>query len=459
MSMLAWILILTKEAFMRIFLVLFMGMSILFPSWTLANNITQEYRLDNGLKIIVHEDNSVPVILSSIWYRVGGSYENNGKTGISHLLEHMMFKGTSQHGLGVFNKKIAQVGGEQNAMTSPDFTVYYQKLPANQLALSFQLEADRMKNLLLDQSEFNKEKKVVIEERRMRVEDNPQGIAWERFRAAAFINNPYHHPVVGWMTDLKHLTLPDVSAWYRDWYMPNNAVLVIVGDVEPNQVLILAKKFFGPIPAGNTPKVSPRSEVASLGERKVALNIPTKTSLLMMGYNVPTLGTTAPKKQGSIYALALASYILGGGNSARLNTNIVKKQGAALSAASHYDLYELHQGLFMLTAIPDPKTNLKALQKSLIKEVTKLKNKAVSKKELDRVKAQLIANNIFKKDSLMQVAFELGVPEMIGQPWQVGHEFAKRVMAVTSQEIQAAAKQYFTTNNLTVLTLQPKSKG
>ena len=318
---------------------IFSAVIFLLPSLVYASN-THVFKLSNGLKLIVKEDHRAPVALFSIWYKVGSSYEHNGITGVSHVLEHMMFQGTKKYGPGELDKMIAKNGGEQNAMTSSDFTMYYQRLSADKLPISFRLEADRMQHLLLQQKRFDKEIQVVMEERRTRTDDSPQGITWERFKAAAFINNPYHHPVIGWMTDLTHMTLNDLQRWYNKWYTPNNAVIVVVGDVKPPQVLALASRYFGSIKSVNAPKLKPRTEVPALGQREIFIHKPAKLPLLLMGYNVPVLKTA--HEQWQPYAIEVLASILSSGDSSRFMKHLVRGQQLAVSASANYSLYRLH---------------------------------------------------------------------------------------------------------------------
>ncbi|HDJ86948.1 MAG TPA: insulinase family protein, partial [Chromatiales bacterium] len=209
-----------------------------------------EYRLDNGLRVLVKEDHRAPVVVSQVWYKVGSGDEHGGITGISHALEHMMFQGTAKHPAGEFSRIVAANGGRENAFTGRDYTAYFQLLAKDRLPVSFELESDRMRNLSLKEADFRKEIQVVMEERRLRTDDNPQALTYERFNAAAFVSSPYHHPVIGWMDDLRNLKIGDLRAWYRRWYAPNNATLVVVGDVDPQAVLRLAERYFGPLPAG-----------------------------------------------------------------------------------------------------------------------------------------------------------------------------------------------------------------
>ena len=244
------------------------GLLIALPAIAVANTVS-EFQLDNGLKLIVKEDHRAPVVVSQVWYKVGSSYEYNGITGISHQLEHMMFKGTENLGPNEFSQIIAANGGRENAFTGRDYTAYFQTLEKDRLEVSFRLEAERMRKLVIDEAELIKEHEVVAEERRMRTEDNPQALVREAFNAAAFVNSPYHHPVIGWMSDIKHYEVDDLRDWYQKWYAPNNATVVIVGDVDPDAVYALAKQYFGPLKPETTAIVKPQIEVEQRGMRTV----------------------------------------------------------------------------------------------------------------------------------------------------------------------------------------------
>lgn len=422
-----------------------------------ANNKTVEYHLKNGLTLLVQPDHRAPVVFSSVWYKVGGAYEHDGITGISHILEHMMFRGTKQYGPGEFAKLISDVGGKQNAMTSADFTVYFQSLSADQLPLSFKLEADRMHNLLLKPAVFAKERNVVMSERRMRVDDNPQGLTWERFNAAAYVNNPYHHPVVGWMTDIQHITVGDLKRWYDEWYAPNNATVIVVGDVQPKAVLALAKKDFAHLKPSVITPPKPRTEVASLGERQIVVHTPAKLPWLVMGYNVPSL--TTAKQAWKAYALDVLSGILSAGDSSRLPSQLVRGQQIAAGASASYDLYSKYQTLFVLDAFPAVKHSIAQLKQALLQQIRLLQSKPVTQAELDRVKAQIVAQNVFSKDSLQAQAMDLGVPMMSGLPWQTSEQFVSRINAITPAQIQAVAKEYLQNKRLTAAVLQPSKEN
>lgn len=408
------------------------------------------------MKLIVRVDQRAPVALFSIWYKVGGSYEPNGTTGVSHLLEHMMFKGTKKYDSGFFNRKIAELGGSQNAMTGEDYTMYFQALPTDKLPTSLELESDRMKNLLLRSNEFAMEKKVVMEERRMRVDDNPQGLLWERFKAATFVNSPYHNPVVGWMTDLKHMTLKDLQNWYTTWYAPNNAIIVVVGKVDPDHIFALTQKYFGSIKPVHLKQLKPRNEVAQIGQRCVTVNVPAKRPVLFLGYNAPSLATAKSSEQTKqIYALRVAAYFLGSGQSSRLAKDLVRDKNIAITTYATYNIFRLHQSVFYIGAIPQEGVSIDQLKSSILSEVSRLKKQKLSKQDLELVKAKLVAERIYDKDSLMNQAIDLGVPEMIGLSWRDSESYMQNIKKVTADEVQTAVKKYLSNNSLTVGILKP----
>lgn len=423
---------------------------------THATNNTYEYHLTNGLKLIIKEDHRAPVAVSQVWYRVGSGNEYGGITGISHALEHMMFKGTPQHPAGEFSRLMAASGADQNASTSNDFTYYYQELATDKLALSFELEADRMQHLILDPQEFTKEIQVVMEERRMRIDDNPQAIAYERFNAAAFVSSPYHHLTIGWMNDLENLTINDLKQWYQTWYAPNNATVVVVGDVNANQVYTLAKKYFAAIPTKLLPNIKPRIEIAPLGTKNVTVEIPAKLPWLIMGYATPSLVTVKDKQEA--YALEVLAGILDAGNSSRLSQDIVRDQQIAATANASYDLTSKRDGLFILTGIPTNKHTVEDLLNSFTAQIKKLQTTPVSSTELERVKTQLVAAKIYSLDSLTGQATELGALDSVGLPWQLADQYSSNINKVTAQQIQTVAQKYLTAEHLTITTLKPANR-
>ncbi len=421
----------------------------------MAAETVHSYQLDNGLTLLVKPDHRAPVVISQIWYKVGSSYETGGITGISHALEHMMFRGTEKYGPGVLNQMVADNGGEQNAFTDRDYTAYYQTWSKDKLALSFELEADRMRNLLLRPEDFAKEIQVVMEERRMRTEDIPQSLAYERLQAAAFISSPYHHPVVGWMNDLQNMTVNDLKKWYQTWYAPNNAILVVAGDVNPEEVYQLAKKYFGGIKTQTLPDLKPQKEIAALGERRVNVNIPARLPYLMMAFNVPVVKDLAPDSKVP-YALDVLSMILGGSDASRLSQVLMREKNAASAASASYSEFSRLSDIFLIDVVPAPGRSLAENELVVNKIIADLQNKPVSESELARAKAKLLAQQIYAKDSLFFQAYQIGSLAAVGLPWQLAEQYPEKINAVTAADVQAAAKNYLTRNNVTVALLQPK---
>jgi zinc protease len=394
-----------------------------------------------------------PVVFSSIWYKVGSSYEPAGVTGISHALEHMMFRGTEKYGPGKLSEIVNSNGGEQNAMTSDDFTVYYQILPADKLELSFDIESDRMTHLTLSQDAFDKEIQVVMEERRLRIEDNPQSLTLERFNAIAYINNPYSHPTAGWMSDLKQMTVDDLRAWYHEWYVPNNAVIIVVGDIKPNEIFSLAKKYFGSIHAQTLTPMKKLEEVPALGVRSINVHIPAQLAFIMMGYNTPSL--TENLQSNDPYTLLVLSYLLSGGDSSRLNHDLVRGQQIAANTSADYSIYNLYSNLFTISVTPTNSASVSQLQQALQKQVENLQNDLVSPEELGRAKALIIAQHTYDQDSLSNQAINLGVAEVTGAGWRAEEDFVSRVENVNAQQIRSVAQRYLVNDNLTIGVLNP----
>jgi zinc protease len=413
----------------------------------------REYRLENGLKVLVQEDHRAPVAVSQVWYKVGSSYEYGGITGVSHMLEHMMFKGTKKHPPGEFSRIIAANGGSENAFTGQDYTAYFQTLEKSRMKVSFELEADRMRNLQLLQNEFAKEQQVVIEERRLRTDDQPRAKTDEHFHALAFTNSPYENPVIGWPADVAGLKLADLSEWYRRWYAPNNATLVVVGDVTPQEVFDLAKQHFGPLKPSELPSLKPQTEVEQLGERRMVAKIPAKLPYLVMGYKAPVLMTA--KEPWEAYALEVAAGILDGGNSARFSSRLIRGQQIAASASAQYDLYARMADLFTLEGTPAQGKSVKDLENALTAEVTRLRDQVVAQDELERVKAQVMASKIYQRDSIFYQAMQLGLTETVGLSWRVVDEYVDRINQVTAEQIQRVARKYLTDDRLSVAHLEP----
>jgi len=419
-----------------------------------AHASVSEYRLDNGLKLIVKEDHRAPVVVSQIWYKVGSSYEHNGSTGISHVLEHMMFKGTKKHPPGEFSRIISANGGRENAFTSRDYTVYFQRLEKSRLKVSFELEADRMRNIQLTDEEFQKEVKVVMEERRLRTEDKPKAFTYEQFNAVSQISSPYRMPIIGWMDDLKNMKVDDLKDWYKRWYAPNNATVVVAGDVNAGDVYALAKKYFGPIkPATNLVLPKPQTEPVQKGERRIQVRLPAQLPYLLLGYPVPAL--MVARYDWEPYALEVLAGILDGGSSARLATRLIRGRGILTSGGAEYSLNTRLASLFLLEAVPAQGHTVREAEKALLKEIKELQTAPVSQSELDRIKAQVVASNVFERDSIFYQAMQIGTYETVGLGWKRIDEYVEKIQSITPDQIQAVARKYLVGDRLNIAEMIP----
>ena len=417
---------------------------------------THEFTLDNRLRLIVKEDHRAPVVVSQVWYKVGSSYEQEGKTGLSHMLEHMMFKGTEKYPAGEFSHIMDLNGASQNAFTSYDYTAYFQTLEKNRLSISFEMEADRMRSLLLMEEEFVKEQKVVAEERRLRTEDRAISFMYETFKATAYQTSPYQNPIIGWMSDIENYTLPDLQAWYERWYAPNNATIVVVGDVEPQAVLTLAKQHFGPLKPSNIAPPQPRPEIEQAGIKRVTVKRPAKLPYLAMGYKVPVLKTIADAKPWEVYALEVLAYILDGGDSARLSKNLVRGQEIATTVSAGYDPFSRLTDLFTFGGIPTDQYTVIELEAALREQIKQLQTTPVETAELERVKIQLRASQVYELDSIFYQGMKIGMLETVGLDWQLFDRYLENIKAITAEQVQIVAKKYLIDDHLTVAVLEPQ---
>jgi len=417
----------------------------------------QEVTFDNGLKVVVKEDHRAPVVVSQIWYKVGASDEPDGITGISHVLEHMMFKGTQRHPDGSFSRIIAENGGRENAFTGADYTAYFQTLGKSRLETAFRLEADRMQNLVLDEKEFAKEIRVVMEERRLRTDDRPESLAYEKFMATAFTTHSYKNPIIGWMRDLEKMTVEDVRAWYRRWYVPNNATLVVVGDVKTADVMALARKYFGPIPRRPVERVNIPAEPAQTASRRSGLKAPAQVPTLLVGFHVPAFGTALDAGAAwEPYALQVLSGVLDGGNSARFQRELVRGTEIAASVGTSYNPVARHPVLFVVSGTPSQGQKVEVLQAAVREQIRRLQREPVSETELSRIKAQVTSSSVFIRDSVFYQAMQMGMLETVGLDWKLLDRYPERIMAVTPAQVQAVARKYLTENNMTVTVLEPQ---
>lgn len=430
----------------------FLLFSICLPVFAEPSSVSL-FTLNNGLKVLIKPDHRAPIATVMVWYRVGSSDEPGGLTGLSHALEHMMFKGTPNVPAGVFSKRIAELGGQENAFTNYDFTAYFEKISTASLKTVLTLEADRMQHLNLSEEEFAKEIKVIREERRLRTDNVPQSLAIERFMATAHLSPPYQHPIIGWMSDLMHMQLSSLRQWYERYYAPNNATLVIVGDVTPEAIRPLIETTFGAIHKQAHVQRHLQTEPPGLGIKQVTVHAKAQQPILILGYTVPSLKSSENKEEP--YALEVLAGILDAGVNARLNQSIVQTQHLASTASAYYDLYTVYESQFMLLGIPTPGHTVNELKIALLEEIKKLSSVMVSDKELQRIKTQLIAQKAFQADSLFGQALELGLLETIGLGYRTGAEYPDKIQAVTKEQILKAAQHYFNHHQLTETTLTP----
>jgi zinc protease len=429
------------------------GIMLVLPQVGLAQ--VHETTLSNGMKVLVKEDHRAPVVVSQVWYKVGSSYEDNGITGVSHVLEHMMFKGTNKHGAGEFSRIIAENGGSENAFTGRDFTAYFQQLEKSRLPISFQLEADRMRNLTLPEAEFSKEVEVVMEERRLRTEDNPRALTQEQFYATAFVSSPYHNPIIGWMDDLKSLTVDDLRTWYRRWYAPNNATLIVVGAVKAPAVFELAEQYFGKLAPSEMMPLKPRPEVPQLGMRNITVKAPAELPYMLMGYKVPVMSTAV--EEWEPYALEMLAGILDGSSSARFPRELVREKQIAAGINVGYDLFARQEDLLVIDATPAEGHSIEELRRAIEEQIKRVKTEVVSEEEMARIKAQVVAHKVYEQDSVFYQAMQMGMLETVGVGWQKLDEYPERIRAVTAKQVQAVARKYLVNDGLTVAILEPQS--
>lgn len=417
---------------------------------------THEFMLDNGLKVVVREDHRAPVVVSQLWYKVGSSYESPGQTGLSHALEHMMFKGSGKLEAGEASRILRELGAEENAFTSDDYTVYYQVLARDRLAVAFELEADRLASLKLPADEFAREIEVIKEERRLRTDDKPSALAFERFKAMAYPASGYHTPTIGWMADLERMSVEELRRWYERWYVPNNATLVVVGDVTQAEVRELAERYFGPIASRPVPDAKRPLELDEPGERRLTLHVKTQVPSLIMAFNTPSLATSETPRE--IHALRLISALLDGGYSARLPQQLERGEELVTSASAWYDAYARGDSLFVLSATPNRQKDrsLEDVEAGLWKQLEQLKQSAPSQEELERVRAQVIAGLVYERDSISQQATTIGQLESVGLSWRLMDEELSALEAVTADDIQQAARHYFTRSRLSVAHVLPE---
>lgn len=426
-------------------------------SVTSSGNIgPTEYLLSNGMRVVIKEDHRSPTVAHMVWYRAGSIDEKNGTTGVAHVLEHMMFKGTKRVPVGEFSRRVAALGGRENAFTNTDYTAYFQQIEKSHLKEVMTLEADRMENLLLSEEEFKKEIQVVMEERRLRTDDQPTSLLYEQLMATAFKSSPNRHPVIGWVSDLKSMTYKDAKDWYEHWYTPQNATLVVVGDVVPTDVLRLAEKTYGRISQKPLPERKVQEEPEQKGIKRFNLKAPSENAVMYMGWKAPRL---LPDQFDSPdpYALDVLAAILDGNSNTRLQRVLVKQKKLAVSVGAGYDACcDRSDQLFTISVELLDKRKLNLVEQEIRSIIRDIADKGVSEEELKRVKIAVKAAQIYKRDSVFGQAMELGGAIVSGFKWQQIDEWITNLQNVTSTQVQAVAKKYLIDDALTIGVLDPQ---
>lgn len=423
----------------------------LFPFSGLTE--TREFYLDNGLKVIIIEDHKVPIATFQVWYRVGSRNEVSGKTGLSHLLEHMMFKGTPKYGPKTFSKIIQRNGGVDNAMTTKDYTMYFETLSSDRIDIAVDLESDRMRNLILDPKETISERNVVMEERRLRYEDDPQNSLFELVSATAIMNHPYRNPVIGWMSDLSNIKVDDLREYYKAHYRPENAFIVVAGDIKSDDILEKIKSAFGREAGGvSKPRIKDVTvEPPQKGEKRLILKKEAELPYILIAYHTPSI------PQEDSFALDVLSTILSGGKSSRIHRSLIYDKKIALDAGSDYSGMYIDPFLFFLWATASPGKEIAEVEKALYEEIERIKNEPPSERELQKAKNQIESFFIFSQDSLYMQAMMNGKFEILGS-WRLKDKYLEEIRKIKPEDLQRVAKKYLTEDNRTVGILIP-TKG
>lgn len=438
----------------RICIVLFFWVALFFleqpPSGaTTLGGRVHEKTLANGMKALLVENHKAPLVVFQVWYRVGSRNEQWGRTGLSHLLEHMMFKGTERIGPEEFSRVIQENGGTSNAFTTKDYTVYFETLSSDRIEVALALEADRMEHLVFNPKAFETERMVVMEERRLRTEDNPRSCLLEQVEATAFQTHPYHWPVIGWMEDIGGLSLDDVKAHYSDYYHPANAFLVAVGDFNTAELARRIESLFGSIRPRKVPLQERAREPEQQGERKVSLKREAELPFLVVGYRVPNLGSS---QDG--YVLDVLASLLAGGKSSRLYRSLVQERRLLLDVDVDYSLTSRDPGLFIVSADLLPDASVDEVQEMLDREIEVLKREPVDPEELQRAQRQLEASFVFGQDSFFFQGMLLGEFE-IAMGWRYVDEYVPSIQKVTPADIVRVVGRYLIPEKRTIGVLSP----
>jgi zinc protease len=399
----------------------------------------QTFTLPNGLQVVVVPNHRVPIVTHMVWYKVGAADEVPGKSGLAHLLEHLMFKGTPTIPPGEFSKIVARHGGRDNAFTTADYTAYFQNVAVDQLDMVMRMEADRMHNLTLDEANVSTERAVVQEERRARIDNSPDSALAEQMQAALFLNSPYHRPVIGWESEIAGLSREDALAFYRRWYAPNNAILVVAGDVDAEQVRRLAETHYGPIPAApDTPQRARTAEPKPVVARRLSLSDPRVSQPSWSRYYL------APGLRGDpslAPALEVLAEALGGGTTSILYRRLAVEENLAAAADAAYDPAVVGDSTLRIGVVPRPGASLDTVEAAVEKELARVARDGIPAAEVERARTRLVASAAYARDSLHTGARILGEALAIGQSVAEVESWPERIAAVTPAQVAQAAAQ------------------
>ena len=396
------------------------------------------FKLDNGLQVVVIENRRAPIVMQMLWYRVGAADEKPGESGLAHFLEHLLFKGTKTVKPGEFSRIIARLGGQDNAFTSHDFTAYFQRVAAHKLETIMRLEADRMQNIILTDKVVLPERDVVLEERRSRTDNSPAAQLREQVRRALYLNHPYGRPVIGWMGEIRQLTTERALAFYRKYYAPNNAMLIIAGDTSVEKVRAMAEKYYGPIPRRSVPeRVRPKEPPHRAARRVVLTNQRVTLPAWSRTHLAPSYGAD---KKGNCYALEVLAQVLGGGSTSRLYRKLVIERGIASNAGAWYSGDGLDYGEFGIYASPKAGGDIDELEKAVLEELAAAIEEGFKPADIDRAKRLMSAQAIYARDGIRAGPNAIGQAFTQGQTIADVEEWPERISAVTPEQVMAVAK-------------------
>lgn len=440
---------------------LIFAVAILFlPLYSIAADAlkAETFILKNGMEVVLIKNNKMPVISHMVWYKIGAADEIPGRSGIAHFLEHLMFKATKKYKSGEFSKKIAKIGGNDNAFTDTDYTAYYQNIPKEYLELVMELESDRMQNLTFDEKEVLKERDVILEERRMRIDSSPRALLAEQMKAALFLNHPYQRPLIGWYHEMEGLTINDAREWYKNYYNPANAILVVSGDTNIEELKPLAEKYYGKIPSGKkATRQNFIQEPLHIAPRTVKLADSKVTKEELSRYYIAPSRVYGKKEYS--YAVALLSYLLGASETSMMYQDMVVKNKKAVEVASYYDDLSMGPAIFILRAIPTEGTTLAELESLLDENIARVIKNGVNKQDLERAKKAIITEAVYAKEDLKSLANAYGASIALGLGTSYVGNWESDINAVKAEDIQEAAKFVLDERNSVTGYLLPDKAG